>query len=94
MPKNPLQNRRPGSSKASKRVRRQEKQMDPRSTGKSDDGMTLEQIAAAQGVKPAQELDQLLGAGASLWRSEEEFKEFLNGIYQRRRANRENSESQ
>lgn len=39
--------------------------------------LPLEQLAAKQGVTPVSSLDDLLGAAASLWASDEEFEEFL-----------------
>lgn len=49
---------------------------------------SIEQLAAEQGVKPTR-LDDILGKGADLWKSDEEFEHFLEDIYARRREDRE-----
>jgi len=41
---------------------------------------TAEELAAEQGVKPIQRLEEIWGAGADLWDSEEEFETFLQSI--------------
>lgn len=46
---------------------------------------SFEQLAAEQGVKLEGQLERILGAGADLWSSDEEFEEFVRGIYERRR---------
>ncbi len=48
-------------------------------------GLTLEQLASEQGVAVPQAIDNLIGAAADLWESEEEFVRFVNSIYERRR---------
>jgi uncharacterized protein (DUF2384 family) len=46
---------------------------------------SIEQLAAEQGVKLEGQLEGILGAGADLWTSDEEFEEFVRGIYERRK---------
>jgi hypothetical protein len=41
---------------------------------------TAHQIAAEQGIRGPQQLDQLAGAAADLWASDEEFDHFLAAI--------------
>lgn len=47
---------------------------------------SIEELAREQGVKPIARLEEVLGLGADLWDSDEDFEEFLQGIYRRRRA--------
>lgn len=47
---------------------------------------TLDELAREQGVAFPQDKQAMLGAGADLWDSEEDFEAFLAGIYERRRA--------
>ena len=51
---------------------------------------TAEQIAAEQGIGPVtdKDLDEMIGMGKGLWKTDEEFEEFLAGIYERRRQSR------
>lgn len=49
---------------------------------------TLEELASEQGVSGPQPLDELLGAGAGLWDTDQEFESFVSGIYERRRESR------
>jgi hypothetical protein len=46
---------------------------------------SIEELAAEQGVSLEGQLERVLGAGADLWASDEEFEEFVRGIYDRRR---------
>jgi hypothetical protein len=46
---------------------------------------SAEQIAAEQGITQPQDLDQLTGAAADLWSSDEDFDEFLASIDRHRR---------
>jgi len=46
---------------------------------------TIEQLAAEQDLRVPQTVDGMIGAGADLWGSDEEFGEFVSGIYERRR---------
>ncbi len=78
------------------RARRQSK---PRAGSKraaagSDGGRTtvgfserksIEELAAEQGVKLEGQLKRIVGSGAHLWSSNEEFEEFVQGIDDRRR---------
>ncbi len=50
---------------------------------------TLEQLAAEQGVKPIARLEEVLGKGADLWENDLDFENFVQGIYDRRREDRE-----
>ena len=52
---------------------------------------TLEQLAVEQGVKPIARLEEVLGKGLGLWENDLEFENFVQGIYERRRADREPS---
>ena len=49
---------------------------------------SIEALAAEQGVKPTK-LEDILGKGADLWESDQEFEGFVEGIYARRREDRE-----
>ena len=78
---------RPGNLKpASKRV------TTGGASGKSATGFSerrsIEELAAEQGVKPTK-LEDILGKGADLWESDQEFERFVEGIYARRREDRE-----
>jgi len=46
---------------------------------------SIEDLAVEQGVRLEGQLERVLGAGADLWASDEEFEEFVRGIYDRRR---------
>ncbi len=50
---------------------------------------TAEELAAEQGIDGPQDLDGLIGDGAELWDTDEEFDEFLRGIEARRRESQE-----
>ncbi|MGD0227716.1 MAG: hypothetical protein ABSF71_35825 [Terriglobia bacterium] len=78
---------RPGNLKpASKRV------TTGGASGKSATGFSerrsIEELAAEQGVKPTK-LEDILGKGADLWESDQAFERFVEGIYARRREDRE-----
>jgi hypothetical protein len=49
---------------------------------------SIEALAAEQGVKPTK-LEDILGKGADLWESDQEYERFVEGIYARRREDRE-----
>jgi uncharacterized protein (DUF2384 family) len=49
---------------------------------------SFEELAAEQGVRPTK-LEDILGKGADLWRSDQEFEQFVEDIYARRRDDRE-----
>ncbi|MFZ0960283.1 MAG: hypothetical protein WAO35_05210 [Terriglobia bacterium] len=49
---------------------------------------SIEALAAEQGVKPTK-LEDILGKGANLWESDQEFERFVEGICARRREDRE-----
>ena len=51
----------------------------------SSERKSIEELAAEQGVRLEGQLERILGAGADLWASDEEFEEFVRGIYDRRR---------
>jgi hypothetical protein len=57
---------------------------------------TAEELAADQGITPKTEadLDRMFGAGADLWESDEEFEEFVEGIYARRAEGRRHQKSE
>jgi hypothetical protein len=46
---------------------------------------SIEELAAEQGVRLEGQLARVLGAGAHLWETDEDFAEFVRGIYDRRR---------
>lgn len=46
---------------------------------------SLNELIREQEVHPVERLDSLLGQGADLWNTDEEFEAFLSGIYERRR---------
>ena len=48
----------------------------------------IEELAAEQGTKPTRLVD-ILGKGADLWESDQEFERFVADIYARRRQDRE-----
>ncbi|HEV2348915.1 MAG TPA: hypothetical protein VG028_03610 [Terriglobia bacterium] len=50
--------------------------------------MSIQDLAAEQGVKPTR-LDDILGKGADLWRSDLELEQFVDNIYACRREDRE-----
>lgn len=52
---------------------------------------SIEQLAAEQGVKPTR-LEDILGKGVGLWESDQEFEQFVEDIYARRRQDRELAE--
>ena len=41
---------------------------------------TIEELAAEQGVKLPQDLDELLGKGRDLWDDDEDFEQFLKWL--------------
>ncbi len=47
---------------------------------------SIDQLAEEQGVRPVEQLEDVLGRHAALWESDEEFERFVDGIYERRRA--------
>lgn len=49
---------------------------------------SIETLAAEQGVKLTK-LEDILGKGADLWESDQDFERFVEGIYARRREDRE-----
>jgi len=49
---------------------------------------SIEKLAAEQGVKLTR-LEDILGKGADLWASNQEFERFVQDIYARRREDRE-----
>ena len=53
---------------------------------------TLAELASNQNVQPLQRLEEILGKGKDLWKDEEEFENFVQGIYQRRKEDRERGE--
>ena len=46
------------------------------------------ELASNQNVQPIQRLEEILGKGKDLWKDEEEFENFVQGIYQRRKEDR------
>jgi uncharacterized protein (DUF2384 family) len=52
------------------------------------DRKSIEELAAEQGTKPTR-LEDILGKGADLWGSDEEFEKFVDDIYARRKEDRE-----
>jgi uncharacterized protein (DUF2384 family) len=46
---------------------------------------SIAELAAEQGVRLEGQLERIMGAGTDLWASDEEFNEFVQGIYDRRR---------
>lgn len=50
---------------------------------------TLERLGVEQNVKAVNRLEEVLGAGATLWENELEFEAFLDAIYRRRREQEE-----
>jgi len=59
------------------------------SQGGSWQDSTLAELASQQSVQPVQRLEEILGKGKDLWKDEEEFESFVQGIYQRRQEDRE-----
>jgi hypothetical protein len=45
---------------------------------------SIEQLAAEQGVRPLENVDELFGAAANLWADDADFEEFMKGIAARR----------
>ena len=56
------------------------------------DRKSIAELAAEQGVKPTR-LEDILGKGADLWESDQEFERFVEDIYARRREDRELAKS-
>jgi len=56
-----------------------------RATMSFSERRSIEELAAEQGVRLEGQLERILGAGADLWASDEDFEEFVRGIYDRRR---------
>lgn len=52
----------------------------------------LADLASHQHVQPIQRLEEILGKGKDLWKDEEEFENFVQDIYQRRKQDRERGE--
>jgi len=75
-------NLRPASKRAAARGTREKP-----ATGFSE-SRSIEDLAAEQGVKPTK-LEDILGKGADLWESDQAFERFVEGIYARRREDRE-----
>ncbi len=59
------------------------------SQGGSWQDSTLAELASQQSVQPVQRLQEILGQGKDLWKDEEEFESFVQGIYERRKEDRE-----
>lgn len=53
-----------------------------------DKEKTLDELAREQRLQGAPTLERLIGRGRRLWGSNREFREFLDGIYQRRAEDR------
>jgi len=53
---------------------------------------TIEELALEQGVRPLDRLEEILGKGKGLWKTDGEFEGFVRDIYQRRREDRERRE--
>jgi hypothetical protein len=49
---------------------------------------TADEIAAEQGKGPVTNLDEIIGKGKGLWKSDAEFEQFVADIYKRRRQGR------
>ena len=69
------------------------KQGIPRSVGRKaaagfGERKTIKRLAAEQGVKPTT-LEDILGKGADLWESDQQFERFVEDIYSLRREDRE-----
>jgi hypothetical protein len=47
---------------------------------------TLEELAAEQGIHPVENLDEVLGQGADLWRDDAELETFLAALRELRQA--------
>jgi hypothetical protein len=46
---------------------------------------TVRELAVEQGLPAPQVLDEMIGAAADLWETDEEFAQFVGGICERRR---------
>ncbi|MGO8813918.1 MAG: hypothetical protein ACLQVG_04530 [Terriglobia bacterium] len=51
----------------------------------SSERKSIAELAAEQGVRLEGQVDRIIGAGTGLWASDQEFDEFVQGIYARRR---------
>jgi len=51
----------------------------------SSERKSIAELATEQGVRLEGQLGRIMGAGADLWASDEEFEEFVQGISERRR---------
>lgn len=47
-------------------------------------GSTIDELAFDQGIVAPQQIGKLIGAGADLWNDEEDFRNFVEGIHERR----------
>ncbi|HEY3244642.1 MAG TPA: hypothetical protein VGM03_14975 [Phycisphaerae bacterium] len=47
--------------------------------------LTIDALAAQQGVRAIGSPDEIIGQGSDLWEQDKEFEEFLAGIHERRR---------
>jgi hypothetical protein len=47
---------------------------------------TLEELAAEQGIRPVENLDEVLGQGTDLWRDDAELEAFLAALRERRQT--------
>ena len=54
--------------------------------------LTLEELAAEQGIKVPQPLDSVIGAAADLWEDDRDTEAFVAEIYERRREGRQREE--
>jgi hypothetical protein len=65
------------------RVPRQPKAIPPRRSAFWET-KSIEDLAAEQGVRPINQLEEVLGKGANLWKDDSDLDEFLAGIRERR----------
>lgn len=78
-------------SEAQRRTRRRPTTETKRALPRPDCGKSksVEDLAREQGIKPITRLEDVLGKGKGLWKSDEEFEQFLADIYEQRRRDRE-----
>ncbi len=50
---------------------------------------TVDELAAEQGIATPQHFGEMIGSAAELWNDEDDFRAFVDGIYQRRTAGRD-----
>lgn len=72
---------------AKRQTRKPKKQPNKARVSKGKRGTSLDELAKKPGHKHV-DVDDLIGMGKDLWKSDKDFEEFVAGIYERRRQGR------